>query len=584
MQPALLLATSWLIGLTFALPLKAETQETAIPLCRNSTTLLTNATFITLDPKQPQAKALALSNQRIVALGDPQVLEANCRGKDTQVIDLKGAVVVPGFIDTHSQFLFYGWLADHALDLSTTNVFQRADWQPIKTTEEFLTAIKNTKPQSKLGAVKEETASQNSTAKKEWLIVNGYDPARMMGPPLTQKMLDETEPNQALIVFYSSGQQAMVNQVAAKKLASQEQGDKIQINNEGLIQNKALQSLIKQLISPEEATQAIETAAKLYAKQGYTTITEAQAHPEWLASYENLTNKVNFPLDVVLNPTTIPEKQRIDVIYLDNPRLYSGPMIVEFDGLAHEHRAYFTHTYLPEGGVTGRGNLNYPPKELEKLLLDAVHAKVSIAIESNGDAALDLALNLINKVQLLHKEAAFRPLMFNAEFARNDQLQRMHQLGLKVSWFSPQLYYWGDAFCQKILGPRFAAQANPLTTAQKILGAINIHANSPATPPLPLQMMQFVNSAQIQNWYFPPTKQCPKQFWTNEDLSSDKALRALTLEAAKFYSLEKDKGALMPGKLADMTILGANPLTTKNLDNIKVLGTIARGQLHLNHE
>ena len=76
----------------------------------------------------------------------------------------------------------------------------------------------------------------------------------------------------------------------------------------------------------------------------------------------------------------------------------------------------------------------------------------------------------------------------------------------------------------------------------------------------------------------------PKQFWAKDYLNSDKALRAVTLEAAKFYGLERDKGALTPGKLADMTILSASPLDTKNLDHIKVLGTIARGQLHLNQE
>lgn len=567
MQLALPLATCWLACLALSLPTFAEASDSAIPLCHNATSLFTNANFITLDPKNPKTNALAVTKQRIVAVGDQQTLLANCRGKDTQVVDLKGAVVVPGFIDTHSQFLLYGWLANHALDLSTTNVFQRPDWKPTKTTEDFLSAVKTNKQEG------------------DWLIVNGYDPTRIIGLALNQTMLDEISSDRAIVVFYSSGNQALVNSAAAKKIASQASAEKINITKDGFIQNEDLQHLLNLLINKEQATEAIQTAAKQYAEQGYTTVTEVQAHPDWLASYEQLTSQAAFPMDVVLNPTSIQEKQRIDVIYQDYPRLYPGPMVIQVDGVPNERQAYFTHPYLPEAvgqSADWRGKLNQTPRALENIFFAASQAKAPIALECNGDAAIDLALNLTSKVQLRYKDAAFHPMIFNADFARNDQLQRMHQLGLKVSWFAPQLYYWGEALCQEVLGPRLASRDNPLASAQKILGAINIQANSPSTPPNPLQMMRLVNSGEIQSWYYPATQKCPKHFRPKEEISLDNALAALTIEAAKLYSLEKDKGSLISGKLADMTLLSSNPLKANNLEDVKVLGTISRGVLHLN--
>ena len=137
MKSILLIAGSLLMTVQ---PASAQNSYT---ICHHATALFNNATFITLNPKQPLAQAMAIRNHRIVAMGDEKTLQTHCRDENTQIIDLHGATVTPGFIDTNSQFALYGWLANQALDLSTTNVFQQANWQPIKSVDAFLTAIKN---------------------------------------------------------------------------------------------------------------------------------------------------------------------------------------------------------------------------------------------------------------------------------------------------------------------------------------------------------------------------------------------------------------------------------------------------------
>ncbi|WP_026069183.1 amidohydrolase family protein [Legionella tunisiensis] len=183
MQHVRKIVVAGLACLTYSCFVFADVAKDA--LCQNASMLFINANFITLNPNQPRATAVAVTNQRIVAVGDQQKLMANCRGKNTQLVDLKGAFVTPGFIDTHSQFLLYGWLTDHAIDLSTTNALQQPDWQPIKTTSAFLAAIKN----------KLDTSD-------DWLIINGYDQMRMQGEPLSQAMLNEMSTTKPIIVFF----------------------------------------------------------------------------------------------------------------------------------------------------------------------------------------------------------------------------------------------------------------------------------------------------------------------------------------------------------------------------------------------
>jgi predicted amidohydrolase YtcJ len=69
-------------------------------------------------------------------------------------------------------------------------------------------------------------------------------------------MLDEISSDRAIVVFYSSGNQALVSSAAAKKIASLASAEKINITKDGFIQNEDLQHLLNLLINKEQATEA----------------------------------------------------------------------------------------------------------------------------------------------------------------------------------------------------------------------------------------------------------------------------------------------------------------------------------------
>ncbi|HEY7820943.1 MAG TPA: amidohydrolase, partial [Vicinamibacteria bacterium] len=62
-----------------------------------------NGRFVTLDETVPEAEAIAVRDERILAVGTREEIE-KLRGEDTEVIDLEGLTVVPGLVDAHEHF------------------------------------------------------------------------------------------------------------------------------------------------------------------------------------------------------------------------------------------------------------------------------------------------------------------------------------------------------------------------------------------------------------------------------------------------------------------------------------------------
>ncbi|WP_040916008.1 amidohydrolase family protein, partial [Legionella tunisiensis] len=172
----------------------------------------------------------------------------------------------------------------------------------------------------------------------------------------------------------------MLNQAAIKKMPSL--ADKI--NQDGIISNEPLYNLLAILIKDEQIPTAIQTAARRYSQRGYTTATETYAQPNWFGSYEQLTKQDNFPVDIIVNPTNVLERQRIELVYQDMPRLYPGPISIQVDGAANEYRALLNHSYL-NANSEWHGALNYSPRELETILMAAGRTKTPLALECDGD-------------------------------------------------------------------------------------------------------------------------------------------------------------------------------------------------------
>lgn len=77
-----------------------------------ATLILTNARILTMDPARPRAAAIALAGERILALGARAPIEA-LAGPGTEVIDCKGATLLPGFVESHLHLVLGGAELQH---------------------------------------------------------------------------------------------------------------------------------------------------------------------------------------------------------------------------------------------------------------------------------------------------------------------------------------------------------------------------------------------------------------------------------------------------------------------------------------
>ena len=76
-------------------------------------TIFTNGNILTMEDKTPHAGAVAVQFGRVCRIGDRQEIE-NLAVPTTELIDLKGQTLLPGFIDTHNHFSLYALLIDQA--------------------------------------------------------------------------------------------------------------------------------------------------------------------------------------------------------------------------------------------------------------------------------------------------------------------------------------------------------------------------------------------------------------------------------------------------------------------------------------
>jgi len=179
-------------------------------------------------------------------------------------------------------------------------------------------------------------------------------------------------------------------------------------------------------------------------------------------------------------------------------------------------------------------------------------------------------LNAISRAQKIHGKGDHRPVMIHAQTVRQEQIERMAELGVIPSFFSSHTFFWGDWHRDSVLGLERASHISPLSWAHKAGVKYTIHNDTPVVPPdiLPL-VWSSVNRLTRTGSVLGQEHRVPVM----------DALKAVTINAAYQYFEEHTKGSIEAGKLADFVILSNNPLMVDPLaiGDIEVLETIKEG-------
>lgn len=528
------------------------------------------ADVVTIDPANPNAEALAVRAGRITAVGGRADVVAAQGGPATRIVDLQGATLLPGFIDPHSHYINSLTVANQV------NVFAPPAG-PCADVESIVKAIKAFR-------------DSNPVPPGGMLVAYGYDDTLMPGGrTLGRDDLDADFPDIPVLVGHVSMHGAVLNGAALRKFGITAEtvtppGGVIvrkEGSNEpdGLVMETAFLPIFAAMPKPTPAEEVEWSRAgqMLYAAAGITTAHEGASHATDIALMQRAAAGGATLIDIVAYPFIVD----LEEILAANPpatfgryvnRLKLGGVKVTLDGSPQGRTAYFTTPYLvdgPDGQRNWCGELPFSQATVNGWFKRVYDLGLPLDIHANGDAAIDVAL-------AAHRFAAAGDLakerltvMVHSQFVRPDQLDRYVEYRIIPSFFTEHAYYFGDAHV-KLRGRKQADFLSPMRASIDLGLSPTNHTDFVVTP---LDQMFLVWTAVNR------VSRSGAVIGSDQRITPFEALQAITINAAAQYREADQKGSLQVGKLADLVVLDANPLTVDPMaiKDIAVLETIKEG-------
>ena len=540
----------------------------------SATHVYRNGTILTMDSGGSQAQALAVRGETILAVGSDAEIMA-LADPHTVVTDLRGRTMLPGFIDGHSHFVSAGLMAATQLDLSSPPVGGVKNIAEIK------------------GLIRAKAAE---TPKGEWILGFGYDDTGLEDKrhPLASD-IDEVAPEHPVLLRHVSGHLSACNGLAlAKANYTKDTPDPVggvirrdeHGNPNGVLEEPpAREPVFRHIPAPTEADwmEGIKAACAAYTAKGVTTAQDGfTATGDWGAL------KRAHELGLLRNRVQIlPGVSRMDINTFNthvsgtqltaDGKISLGAAKLLADGSLQCYTGYLSNPYhkviydLPDGPMW-RGYIQENPEGFIDRIVALHQQGWQIAIHGNGDEAIQLILDAYEEAQKRYPRADARHIIIHCQTVREDQLDRIKRLGVVPSFFVVHTYFWGDRHYEMFLGQDRAKRISPLRSALKRGILFSNHNDTFVTPIDPLLSVwsavnRITSSGQVLGEEY--------------TISVMDALRSVTSWAAYQACEETSKGSLEPGKLADMVVLGDNPLAVdkKAIRDIPVLATIVGNEL-----
>jgi hypothetical protein len=348
----------------------------------------------------------------------------------------------------------------------------------------------------------------------------------------------------------------------------------------GLLFETAFLPIFSNLPGPtdDEFVELLGSGQDLYLRAGITTAQEGATMKRQLDLMRVAADHGLLKLDVV----ALPFIAEIDTIFAGRPprnepeyrnRLRIGGVKLLADGSPQGRTAFFTRPYLtggPSGQKEWRGEPTVPQAMLNDWFKQVYDGGATLFIHCNGDAAIDAVLEA-------HRFAAgddpAKPrgtVGIHSQFIRRDQLEKFAAWKITPSFFTLHCFYFGDTHVTN-RGPEQASFISPMRSAR----ALGLRpANHTDFNVSPLDQLFTIHTAVNR------VTRSGKTLGEAERVGPLEALEAITIDGARMYGEEKQKGSIEVGKLADLVVLSANPLTVPagTIESIRVVETIKEGK------
>ncbi len=547
--------------------------------CANKKTpadlVLKNGKIVTVDAAMPEAEALAIAGNKIVAVGTNAEIEAYV-GASTKVIDLAGKLAIPGFIEGHGHFTSLG-RAKKVLDLTKAK-----NW------DEIVSMVAEAAQQAKAGA---------------WIFGRGWHQEKWDKAPQNSvdgvpahDELSKVSPNHPVYLTHASGHASFANAKALQSAGINESTpdpaggtivrDKLG-RPSGLLRENA-QDVVEAAIdayqaqrSPQEnedeQIEYVRLAGQESLSKGVTTFHDAGSSFKTIDLFKKLADEGKLPVRLYVmvrretNEAMDEKLPAYRLIEYGNSFLTVRSIKRQIDGALGAHGAWLLEPYEDMSNSTGL--VLEPVADITRTCEIAVKHGFQVNTHAIGDRANREVLDIYQKIfQANPDKKDLRWRIEHAQHLNPDDIPRFAELGVIASMQGVHATSDGP-WVPKRLGEQRSSEGAYVW--RKLWDSNVVLTNGTDVP--------VEDISPIASFYATVSRRVAdgSAFYAEQKLTREEALKSYTLNNAYAAFEENIKGSLAPGKLADVVVLSADIMAVPDEEilSAEVLYTILDGKI-----
>ena len=538
--------------------------------------VIKGGSILTMDESNPTAEALAVTGEKITAVGRADAI-LKMKGPSTEVVELQGSqTLMPGLIEPHSHpsmFTAFSLFYD-------VSGFKCHSFKDVKRV--MKQAVEETKHKCQLPL--------------PWITFGGWDPVLIRDlPALNCKWLNKNvSSHYPVFVLEQSGHSCWVNDKALEicNITSETPNPPGGIIDKGkdgkptgLLQEVPAIRLVTEKFLPPEKFKLLHSffeTLKWYSRHGITTTSDMGTfplNPITIGALYACSLWREFPvrLGVYYKPKPV---IKLETIFTTEKLWFPGVKVWS-DGSPYTGTMACAEPYL-KTHLTEVLEFDFKHHPCGVLIYESADKLADIlrpfsdknlAAHSHGERAIDMVLDAYEKLIKENPGADHRYRLDHVGLITEEQMKRAAELGVTVTFYVDHVFYYGAALRDDIIGPERANRFAPTALGNKCgVSHWTLHEDTPCSPLNPFLSMK--------NAVLRKTQKDGKVLGPEYCVSIDDALKAYTINAAWQLKREKEIGSLEVGKLADLVLLSDNPKTVQpeRLTEIEVEATYVGGQ------
>ena len=536
--------------------------------------VLMNGKIVTVDESKPEAEAIAVRGETIVAVGSNQDIKPYI-SDTTEMIDLEGKLALPGFIDSHGHFTSIGQ-AKLGLDL-----------MHVKNFDEIVAVVKEAAEKAQPG---------------EWILGRGWHQEKWDKTPEPNvdglpyhHQLSGVSPENPVLLFHASGHSSLANAKAMElagitkktpdppggEIVRDPEGNPIGVFRETAqeLANRAMSHYMEKRSSEQveaERRKVVELAVEECLSKGITSFHDAGSSFETIDLFKEFAeeDKLGIRLYVMIQEGNEQLKQSLTdyrIIGLGNNHLTVRSIKRLIDGALGAHGAWLLEPY--EDLPTSVGLNTTPVEVIKETARIAIENNFQLCVHAIGDRGNRETLDIFKQVFNAHPDKkGLRWRIEHSQHLAPEDIPRFGQLGVIPSMQGVHCTSDGP-WVIKRLGEKRAEEGAYVWQELMKTGAVICNGtDAPVEDVDPIPCFYATVTRKLEDGTV---------FYPDQRMSREQALRSYTINGAYAAFQEDILGSLTAGKLADITILSKDIMTVPEDEILEaeVLYTIVSGKI-----